>query len=126
MITLTTGTETHIRITLSERVTFQSPYYLFRFVQRTTNQEIKFVKSSTEDLSSFPDRYNEFVVDVDQLFCGMIGEYQYYIYEQYSASCTDLEATGALLEQGLARLNAPSEDTFSFKAFTQENIYITP
>lgn len=126
MINLTTGTITNVRVTLTERTTIPSASYLFRFVQRTTNAEIRFVKTSSDDLSSYPDRYNLFSFDVDQLFCGMIGEYQYYIYEQSSVSNTELDLTGALIEQGLARLNAPADDQFTFKAYQPDNIYTTP
>lgn len=126
MINLTTGTITNVRMTLTERTTITSPSYLFRFVQRTTNQEIRFVKTSSDDLSAYPARYNEFALDVDQLFCGMIGEYQYYIYEQSSASNIELDLTGALIEQGLARLNEPADEQFTFTAFQPENTYITP
>ena len=126
MINLTTGTTTNIRVTLTERTTIAAVSYLFRFVQRTTNEEIRFVKTSADDLSAFPARYNEFAIDVDQLFCGMIGEYQYCIYEQESASNVELDQTGALIEQGLARLNAPAEDKFTFTAFAPNNTYITP
>jgi len=126
MVNLITGTITNIRLTLTERATIASASYLFRFVQRTTNQEIRFVKTSSDDLSAYPARYNEFALDVDQLFCGMIGEYQYYIYEQASTSNTELDLTGALIEQGLARLNEPADEQFTFTAFTPDNTYITP
>ena len=126
MINLTTGTITNVRVTLTERTTIPSASYLFRFVQRTTNAEIRFVKTSSDDLSAYPDRYNLFSFDVDQLFCGMVGEYQYYIYEQSSAYNTELDLTGALIEQGLARLNAPADDQFTFKAYQPDNIYTTP
>lgn len=126
MINLTTGTVTNVRVTLTERTTITSPSYLFRFVQRTTNAEIRFVKTSFDDLSAYPDRYNLFSFDVDQLFCGMLGEYQYYIYEQSSASNIELDLTGALIEQGLARLNAPADDQFTFTAYAPDNTYITP
>jgi hypothetical protein len=125
MMILTTGTTAHIRVTLTERVTLAAPYYLFRFVQRTTNEEIRFVVPSSDDLSAFPARYNEFALDIDQIFCGEIGEYQYYIYQQTSAWNTELDNTGTLLEQGLARLETPTEDNFTFKAFAPENTYIT-
>lgn len=126
MINLTTGTMTEVRLTLTERTTIASASYLFRFVQRTTNAEIRFVKTPADDQSAYPSRYNLFSFDVDQLFCGMIGEYQYYIYEQASASNTELDLTGALIEQGLARLNAPAEDQFTFTAYAPDNTYITP
>lgn len=126
MINLTTGTTTNVRVTLTERTTIPSASYLFRFVQRATNREIRVVRRGTDDLSPYPSRYNLFAIDVDQIFCGIVGEYQYYIYEQASASNTELDLTGALIEQGLARLNAPADDQFTFKAYQPDNIYTTP
>ena len=125
MINLTTGTITNVRVTLTERTTIPSASYLFRFVQRATNREIRVVQRGTDDVSAYPDRYNLFAFDVDQIFCGIIGEYQYYIYEQSSASNTELDLTGALIEQGLARLNAPADDQFTFTAYAPDNTYIT-
>ena len=126
MINLTTGTITNVRVTLTERTTITSASYLFRFVQRATNREIRVVRRGTDDLSPYPSRYNLFAIDVDQIFCGIVGEYQYYIYEQSSASNTELDLTGALIEQGLARLNAPADDQFTFTAYAPDNTYITP
>ena len=126
MINLTTGTITNVRVTLTERTTIPSASYLFRFVQRATNREIRVVCRGTDDLSPYPSRYNLFAIDVDQIFCGIVGEYQYYIYEQASASNTELDLTGALIEQGLARLNAQADDQFTFKAYQPDNIYTTP
>ena len=125
MINLTVGETAQVRLTLTEKQTLASPNYLFRFVQRTTNEEIKFVKKSSDDTSPYKDRYNLFSFDVDQLFCGMIGEYHYYVYEQSSASNTEIDLTGNLLEQGLMKLNEASEDTYQFTAYETDNTFVT-
>lgn len=125
VINLTLGTIANVYLTLTEKETLTSPNYLFRFVQRTTNDEIKFVKKSSDDLSQYKERYNLFSFDVDQLFCGMIGEYHYYVYEQASASNIEVDLTGNLLEEGIMRLNEDPEDTYSFTTYNPDNTFIT-
>lgn len=125
MLNLTLGETTYIYLTLRESITLSSPNYLIRFVQRTTNDEVAFVLRSSDDVSPYPERYQKFLVDVDQRFCGQVGEYQYYIYEQASQSNLDPDLAGALLEQGLARLNPAADDVYSFTAYQTANIYTT-
>lgn len=125
MINLTLGQSQYVYLTVQESLTLSSPNYLFRFVQRTTNEEIKFVKKSSDDVSLYKDRYSKFLFDVDQLFCGEIGEYYYYIYEQASASNLEIENTGKLLETGIMRLNPATEDVFSFTKYQTSNIFTT-
>lgn len=125
MLNLTLGETTYIYLTLRESITLSSPNYLIRFVQRTTNDEVAFVLRSSDDVSPYPERYQKFLVDVDQRFCGQVGEYQYYIYEQASQSNLDPDLAGALLEQGLARLNPAADDVYAFTAYQTANIYTT-
>jgi len=125
VINLTLGQSQYVYLTVQESLTLSSPNYLFRFVQRTTNEEIKFVKKSSDDVSLYKDRYSKFLFDVDQLFCGEIGEYYYYIYEQASASNLEIENTGKLLETGIMRLNPATEDVFSFTKYQTSNIFTT-
>lgn len=125
MINLTAGTTANVYLTLTEKATLSSPNYLFRFVQRTTNVEVKFVKKDADDTSPYPDRYNLFSFDVDQLFCGQIGEYHYSVYEQASASNIEIENTGTLLETGIMRLNEAAEDVYAFESYQTDNEYIT-
>jgi hypothetical protein len=125
MLNLTLGETTYIYLTLRESITLTSPNYLMRFVQRTTNDEAAFVLRSSDDVSPYPERYQKFLVDVDQRFCGQIGEYQYYIYEQASQSNLDPDLAGGLLEQGLARLNPAADDVYAFTAYQTANIYTT-
>lgn len=125
MINLTIGQSQYVYLTVQESLTLSSPNYLFRFVQRTTNEEIKFVKKSSDDVSLYKERYSKFLFDVDQLFCGEIGEYYYYIYEQASASNLEIENTGKLLETGIMRLNPATDDVFTFTKYQTNNIFTT-
>ncbi len=114
-----------VLLPLKDSEMLTSPNYLFRFVQRTTNEEITFVKTSSDDTSSYPDRYRKFSFDVDQLFCGMIGEYYFYIYEQASASNTDYTAAGNLLTFGVASLVEADGDTYEVTHYNTDNTFIT-
>jgi hypothetical protein len=125
MLNLTLGETTYIYLTLRESIALTSPNYLMRFVQRTTNVEVAFVLRSSDDVSLYPERYQKFLIDVDQRFCGQVGEYQYYIYEQASQSNLDPDLAGALLEQGLARLNPAADDVYAFTAYQTANNYTT-
>lgn len=125
MLNLTLGETTYIYLTLRESITLSSPNYLIRFVQRTTNDEVAFVLRSSDDVSPYPERYQKFLVDVDQRFCGQVGEYHYYIYEQASQSNLDPDLAGDMLEQGIARLNPAADDVYAFTAYQTTNIYTT-
>lgn len=118
------GTTTEIVMNIKSAETLTSPHYLFRFVQRTTNEEITFVRLSTQETSTYPERYRRFPLDVDQLFCGQIGEYYFYIYEQESPSNIDYTQSGKLLTFGVAAL-IDSETTTNVTHYTTHNIFLT-
>lgn len=111
MLTLQKGNTTdNIVLTLTEKVTITNPYYLFVFTHATTKQEIKFIKSYSDDLSAYPARYNEFTI-ATTLFT-TVGKYVYHVYEQSSSTNTD--PTGLnLLENGQAVLLDVAQDVFT-------------
>jgi hypothetical protein len=125
MMYLKLGTVVDVLLPLKDAESLTSPNYLFRFVQRTTNEEITFVKTSSDDTSSYPDRYRKFSFDVGQLFCGMIGEYYFYVYEQSSASNTDYTAAGNLLTFGVASLIEADGNTYEVTHYNTDNTFIT-
>jgi hypothetical protein len=125
MVNLTSGTVETVYFTLKERQTLTSPNYLFIFTQRTTNREVAFVKTNASDTSTAKDRYNRFTFDVDQLFCGFIGEYHYEVREQSSTSNLDPTLSGKILETGMMRLNEAPEDSYEFTTYETDNTYVT-
>lgn len=97
MIHLTKGsTSQSFIVTLNEKKTLASPYYLFVFKSTTGRDEVKFIIDSSSDLSAYPDRFNKFTIDVSSRFPNaMIGQYTYDVYEQTSSINTDpLLSTG--------------------------------
>jgi len=125
MLNLQLGTTPYIYLTLRESETLTSPNYLMRFVQRTTNAEVRFVLRSSADVSAYPERYQKFLIDVDQRFCGYVGEYHYFIYEQASATNLEPESAGKMLEQGIARVTPAAGDAYTFTAYQTDNEYTT-
>lgn len=104
MITLTKGQIQNIYLTLTEKQTISAPNYLFVFEQRSTNTEVKFVLTNAKDLSLYKDRYNKFLLNVNQYFLSKLnGQYTYSVYQQTSA--TNTSTTGlVLLESGIMML----------------------
>lgn len=109
MIILTKGQIQNVYFTLTEKQTISAPNYLFVFEQRSTNTEVKFVITNTKDLSLYKDRYNKFLLNVNQYFLNKLnGQYTYSVYQQTSA--TNTTTTGlTLLESGVMMLRDPEE-----------------
>lgn len=120
MITLTKGQIQNIYLTLTEKETISSPNYLFVFEQRSTNTEVKFVLTNAKDLSLYKDRYNKFLLNVNQYFLSKLnGQYTYSVYQQTSA--TNTSTTGlVLLESGIMMLQ---DDENVYTEYTTKDIY---
>lgn len=105
MIHLYKGQTNRVILTLTENQTIAFPYYLFKFINRSSNWVKSFVISSEDDLSFFKDRYNEFQIITDNYFKrALAGQYTYEVYEQSNAINTD--STGLnLLETGIMELH---------------------
>jgi len=124
MIQLTQEATEFIYLTLTEKQTLASPNYLFRFVNRTTRDEVTFVLLFALDVSVYKDRYNKFSIKVPKYFgLGYVGEWLYYVYEQSSAYNVDYTQATGLLEEGIMKLS-PST-TFEYTQYEVDNTYIT-
>jgi len=86
--------------------TLTDPNYIFRFVNRSSNDEVKFLMLNNTDISLFKDRYNKFQIVTDTYFSSKnTGMYVYEIYEQ---SGTGLDITGLnMVESGIMFLTSP-------------------
>ncbi len=120
MITLTKGQIQNIYLTLTEKQTISAPNYLFVFEQRSTNTEVKFVLTNAKDLSLYKDRYNKFLLNVNQYFLSKLnGQYTYSVYQQTSA--TNTSTTGlVLLESGIMMLEG---DEQVYTEYTTKDTY---
>ena len=70
---------------------------------------MKFVLTNAKDLSLYKDRYNKFLLNVNQYFLSKLnGQYTYSVYQQTSA--TNTTTTGlTLLESGVMMLKDSEE-----------------
>lgn len=71
-----------IIVTLSEKKTITSPYYLFVFSSVTTSDVIQAQYFYSDDISEYPVRYNEFEVDQTLFAAAATGQYKYDVYEK--------------------------------------------
>ena len=87
----------HIVLTLAELQTLAEDFkYKFVFTHGTTKQQVTFFLTGADDISTYPERYNEFIIDTSAVFedCPP-GEWLYQVYE------TDLdEVVTVELENG--------------------------
>jgi hypothetical protein len=124
MIYLVKGQTSQVVLTLKEKQTLAAPNYLFRFVHRALNTEVKFVLLNNADTSTYKDRFNQFSLVTNTYFLNEdAGEWEYYIYEQTSTSNTNPANATGLLETGIMRLSDSS--SFSYTKYQTSNTFIT-
>lgn len=110
MIVLTKGQTTEeIVVTLNEKRTISSGYYLFVFTHFTTRDVVNKIFNFTEDDSSYQNRYNQFDFPTQALFGNKdAGQWVYKVYEQASSSNTNVTGL-TMVEQGVMVLNPAAE-----------------
>jgi hypothetical protein len=120
MIQLTKGQTQYIYLTLTEKQLLQSPNYLFVFTNRSSNQQVKFVKLNNTDVSQYKDRYNKFEIVVNTYFGSSLnGQWDYQVYEQTSPTNTNPAGLN-LLESGIMMLN---QSATIFTEYTTTDTY---
>lgn len=100
MIRLTKGETQTIYFTGTENALLLDPYFLFVFVNRVTQETVKFVATNTSTTS----RVDSFSLVVNSKFeDSELGMWSYFVYEQASSTGTD--TTGKhLVESGFMYL----------------------
>ena len=107
MINLTKAATQNIYLTLTEKQLLTDPNYLFRFINRSSNEEVKFVLLNAADTSLYKDRYNKFSIVTDTYFSSSVNGM--YVYEVYEEAGTGTSITGLnMLESGIMMLNSTS------------------
>lgn len=120
MIQLTKGQTQYIYLTLTEKQLLQSPNYLFVFTNRSSNQQVKFVKLNNTDVSQYKERYNKFQIVVNDYFGSSLnGQWDYQVYEQTSPTNTNPAGLN-LLESGIMMLN---QSATIFTEYTTTDTY---
>lgn len=115
MLVINKNTNNTLIVTLQEKVTLTTPYYLFVFTNDTTNEEVVFLQSNT---STHTDRYDQFLITERSTSLNAssgiieflpVGSWTYRIYEQASSSNLNPVNAGGLLETGQAKVIGTNE-----------------
>jgi hypothetical protein len=107
MINLTKTLTQNIYLTLTEKQLLTAPNYLFRFINRSSNEEVKFVLLNATDTSLFKDRYNKFSIVTNTYFSTSVNGM--YVYEVYEQAGTGTNITGLnMVESGIMMLDSTS------------------
>lgn len=99
MIYINKGEVNNIVLTLSEVSTLTNPFYLFVF-QNEMNPESEPILFSTPDISTYPERFNQFLLDEPVDVILVKGQYTYNVYESLTLPTTIEETTGISIEEG--------------------------
>ena len=89
----------NIVLTLSEVSSLSNPFYLFVF-QNEMNPESEPILFSTPDISTYPERFNQFLLDEPVDVTLIKGQYSYSVYESINAPTEIEDTTGIVIEDG--------------------------
>jgi hypothetical protein len=89
----------NIVLTLSEVSTLTNPYYLFVF-QNEMNPESTPILFTTPDISTYPERFNQFLLDEPVDVELVKGQYSYSVYESLVPPVTIEDTTNQIIEEG--------------------------
>lgn len=124
MLVLTKGnTAEELIVTLNEKRTLSSGYYLFVFTHFTTKEVVNKIYNFAEDDSTYPTRYNNFPLNTQSVFGSATeGQWTYDVYEQASSGNTN--TTGLTkVETGVMVLKPAT--AFAFETYEQPTTYET-
>ena len=88
-----------IVLTLTEVSTLTNPYYLFVF-QNEMNPESTPILFTSPDISSYPERFNQFLLDEPIDVDLNKGQYSYSVYESLIPPTSIEDTTGEVIEEG--------------------------
>lgn len=118
MLYITKGDTKTIAVTLHEKQTLTSPYWLWRFVSDTTNKEYAVVIA--EVVSAYTQRSNRFEITEGTTVTLPEGIYTYYVYEQTSNSNTDYRLATSCCEVGQIKVDGDGAYQYSSPQYNVE------
>lgn len=127
MLQLNKGQANTIVVTVTEKQTLSSPYYLIVFISEGQNVENSCIVTDT---SSYTGRYNQFVVtesSTESRTTGTLslveGLHEYRIYEQSSSSNLSSSNATTLLETGLAKVIGTQQDSIATATYSETFVW---
>jgi len=109
MIYIEQGVINQIVLTLTEVTTVPTPHYLFAFTNEMNTASVPQL-FTTADTSSYPERYNLFVLDEPVDIILKQGQFIYQVYQSsvpYVLPLTIAQTTGVVIEEGRMVVSGP-------------------
>lgn len=109
MIYIEQGVINQVVLTLTEVTTVSTPHYLFAFTNEMNTTSVPQL-FTTADTSSYPERYNLFVLNEPVDIILKQGQFVYQIYESsvpYVLPLTIAQSTGVVIEEGRMVVSGP-------------------
>jgi hypothetical protein len=109
MIYIEQGVVNQIVLTLTEVTTVPTPHYLFAFTNEMNTLSVTQL-FTTADTSSYPERYNLFILDEPVDIILLQGQFTYQIYQSsvpYVLPLTIAQTTGVVIEEGRMVVSGP-------------------
>jgi len=113
------STTNNVILTLSESSKLTTPNFLFVFLNEY-NLEAQSITFSTPDISSYTNRYNQFVIvesatgsttgGYNVPLSLVSGQYKYTVYEGLTASLDINQTTGIIIEEGRMVVSGNDDD----------------
>ncbi len=126
MLIINKNSNNTLTLTLREKATLTTPYYLFVFNNDITNQSVTF---TANDLSYYTQRYNQFLVTetsgTNNYSSGVItlsptGFWSYKIYEMSDGTNLNVSNVTSLVEEG--KVEVKGTDT-TYNKYVKERTY---
>lgn len=118
MLYITRNSTTRVAVTLYEKQTLTSPYWLWRFVSDTTNVELTAVIAEVSN--NYKQRSNLFDITEGTTVTLSEGIYTYYIYEQSNNTNTDYRLATTCCEIGQIKVDGDGAYQYSSPQYTVE------
>lgn len=118
MLYITRGDTTRVAVTLYEKQTLTSPYWLWRFVSDSTNEEVSAVIAEVSN--NYKQRSNMFDITEGTTVTLPEGIYTYYIYEQSNNTNTDYRLATTCCEIGQIKVDGDGAYQYSSPQYTVE------
>jgi hypothetical protein len=109
MIYIEQGVINQVVLTLTEVTTVPTPHYLFAFTNEMNTASVPQL-FTTADISSYPERYNLFVLDEPVDITLLQGQFIYQVYQSsvpYVLPLTIAQSTGIVIEEGRMVVSGP-------------------
>lgn len=118
MLYITRGDTTRVAVTLYEKQTLTSPYWLWRFVSDSTNEEVSAVIAEVSN--NYKQRSNMFDITEGTTVTLPEGIYTYYVYEQSNNTNTDYRLSTSCCEIGQIKVGGDGAYQYSAPQYTVE------